>query len=82
MFKNHKVAGALLLGLMLMPLFAQSAEMPKNLQPLEEIPPPKLSTEADPDEPEITIVKKGNGETVEEYRMNGEFWAVITFTIC
>jgi len=74
MFKNHKVTGALLLGLMLMPLFAQSAETPKNLQPLEEIPPPKLSTDADPDEPEVTIVKKGNGETVEEYRMNGELY--------
>jgi len=61
MFKNHKAIGALLSGLLLMPLFAQSAEAPKNLQPLEELPPPALSTDADPDEPEVTIVKKNNG---------------------
>ena len=74
MFKNHKVIGTLLLGLMLIPVFAQGKEVPKDLQPLEELPPPTISTEPDPDEPEVTIVKKDNGETVEEYRMNGELY--------
>lgn len=74
MFKNHKVVAAVLLGLILIPTFTQSKEAPKDLQPLEEIPPPTISNESDTDEPEVTIVKKNNGETVEEYRMNGELY--------
>ena len=66
MFKNHKALGALLIGLVLTPLLVQGKELPADVQPLEEIPPPTLGSEADPDEPEVTIVKKDNGETVEE----------------
>jgi hypothetical protein len=74
MFKNQKVIGVLLLAMMLTPLLVKAKETPKNLQPLEEIPPPTISTEDNPDEPEVTIVKKNNGDTVEEYRMNGELY--------
>jgi hypothetical protein len=73
MFKSHKIIG-MLLALMLAPLLAHSKEQPADLQPLEEIPPPTIATEGDPDEPEVTIVKKGNGETVEEYRLNGQLY--------
>lgn len=74
MFKNHKAIVAMLSGLVLLPLLVQAKEPPKDLQPLEELPPPGLSTDTNPDEPEITIMKKDNGETVEEYRMNGELY--------
>jgi hypothetical protein len=74
MFKNHKAINTVLLGLMLTPLFAQGAEAPKDLQPLEEFTPPAMSSETDTDEPEVTIIKKNDGETVEEYRMNGELY--------
>jgi len=46
---------------------------PADLQPLEEIPPPTISTEENPDEPQITIIKK-KGETIEEYRINGQLY--------
>jgi hypothetical protein len=51
-----------------------AAEPPKDLQPLEEIPPPAMSKEGEGvDEPEVTIVKK-NGDTIEEYRINGQLY--------
>jgi len=74
MFKSHKITGMLLLGLTLVSLSALGKEQPKDLQPLEEIPPPTITNEGDPDEPEVTIVKKDNGETVEEYRINGQLY--------
>lgn len=46
---------------------------PADLQPLEDIPPPTISNEENPDEPQITIIKK-KGETVEEYRINGQLY--------
>lgn len=46
---------------------------PADLQPLEEIPPPTISTDENPDEPQITIIKK-KGETIEEYRINGTLY--------
>lgn len=56
------------------PSVALAKEPPKNLQPLEEIPPPAMSKDGDGvDEPEITIIKK-KGETVEEYRINGQLY--------
>lgn len=56
------------------PSVALAKEPPANLQPLEEIPPPTISSDENAaDEPEITIVKK-NGETVEEYRINGQLY--------
>lgn len=74
MFKSHKITGMLFLGLLFASLSVLGKEQPKDLQPLEEIPPPTIATEGDPDEPEVTIVKKENGETVEEYRLNGELY--------
>lgn len=46
---------------------------PADLQPLEEIPPPTISADENPDEPQITIIKK-KGETIEEYRINGQLY--------
>jgi hypothetical protein len=51
-----------------------AAEPPKDLQPLEEIPPPPMSKDGEGvDEPQVTIVKK-NGDTIEEYRINGQLY--------
>ena len=74
MFKCHKITGILFFGLMLASVSALCKELPKDLELLEEIPPPTIATEGDPDEPEVTIVKKDNGETVEEYRINGQLY--------
>lgn len=66
----------LLLLLLALPLFAQSADSkrPDNLEPLEEVPPPPNALENDNSpEPEVTIRKKGK-DTVEEYRINGELY--------
>ena len=69
----------LALGFAQAPLVIEAKEPPANLQPLEDIPPPVLVTEdgalaADAaDEPQITIIKK-KGETIEEYRINGELY--------
>jgi hypothetical protein len=61
------------LGLLSAPV-AMAAEPPANLQPLEELPPPAMSKDGQGvDEPEITIIKK-KGETVEEYRINGQLY--------
>ena len=56
-----------------LPLMALAAEVPSNLEPLPEAPPPPgLDLDSSP-EPEISIVKKGEN-TVEEYRINGELY--------
>jgi hypothetical protein len=53
---------------------AYAAEPPKDLQPLEDIPPPAMSKEGEGlDEPEVTIIKRGE-DTVEEYRINGQLY--------
>lgn len=58
-----------------MPVMAQ--DIPDNLQPLPEAPPPpalppEIASEFDEDfEPEITIIKRGE-DTIEEYRVDGE----------
>jgi hypothetical protein len=49
---------------------ALAVEPPPNLELLEEVPPPAITNK---DEPEITVIKK-NGETVEEYRINGQLY--------
>lgn len=54
-------------------LSLSAKEPPPDLQPLEEIPPPAMASDADPDEPEVTIIKKET-ETIEEYRINGELY--------
>lgn len=51
----------------------QPVPTPADALPLEEIAPPAMSTEENPDEPQITIVKK-KGETIEEYRVNGQLY--------
>lgn len=69
----------LALGFAQAPLVIEAKEPPADLQPLEDIPPPPLVGEdgalaADAlDEPQITIIKK-KGETIEEYRINGELY--------
>lgn len=76
--KNRSFKG-LLLALLVLPLLAVAAEQsakkasPPNLQPLEEIAPPTISNDENPDEPQVTIVKK-KGETIEEYRINGQLY--------
>lgn len=51
----------------------QAKTPPADLQPLEDIPPPAITNEDNPDEPQITIIKK-KGETIEEYRINGQLY--------
>lgn len=64
-----------------MPIMAQS-DIPDNLQPLPEAPPPppplppEIASEFDPElEPEITIIKRGE-DTIEEHRINGELYMI------
>ncbi len=56
---------------LLLPLIAFAADIPKDLEPLPEAPPPPAGMEAENPEPEVTITKKG-ADTIEEYRINGE----------
>ncbi len=53
--------------------YPQPLPTPADAVPLEDIPPPAMSNEENPDEPQITIVKK-KGETIEEYRVNGQLY--------
>lgn len=84
MRKNYLNLANLLVTLMLVTIMmslslSALAETPQPLptpidaQPLEDIPPPLLSNDENADEPQITIVKK-NGETIEEYRINGQLY--------
>jgi len=75
MLKTHKWLGMVVLSFLLLPALVLAKEPPPNLEPLEEIPPPKISGDADPGEPEITIIKKET-ETVEEYRINGQLYMI------
>ncbi|WP_334108653.1 DUF2782 domain-containing protein [Methylobacillus sp.] len=68
-----RIERMLLVLALLLPLMASAAEIPENLEPLPEPPPPPAGMEGDELEPEVTIVKKGE-ETVEEYRINGELY--------
>jgi hypothetical protein len=77
---NWKRIGLLLLACVLAPVLANAQEptvakkpSPADLQPLEDIPPPAISNDENPDEPQITIIKK-QGETIEEYRINGQLY--------
>jgi hypothetical protein len=57
-----------------LPLQAAEKSTPDNLEPLAEALPPPPALEGNPaDEPEVTIVKKGEN-TVEEYRVHGELY--------
>lgn len=69
--KIQNTIKALLLATIFMSLNAMAE---KKLEPLEEVKPPPKNFESDVvDEPQITITKKG-GDTVEEYRINGELY--------
>jgi hypothetical protein len=59
----------------MLPMLAMAADRtPPNLEPLPEVPPPPMGLDLDGvDEPEVTIIKR-EGETVEEYRINGELY--------
>ncbi|WP_048811807.1 DUF2782 domain-containing protein [Methylobacillus flagellatus] len=57
----------------LLPLMAYAADIPDNLEPLPEPPPPPAGIEGDIPEPEVTITKRGE-DTIEEYRINGELY--------
>jgi hypothetical protein len=58
-----------------LPALALAADRtPPNLEPLPDVPPPPLGAEIEGiDEPEVTIIQK-DGETIEEYRINGELY--------
>lgn len=63
-----------LLALAAAPVLAQT---PADLQPLPEPPPPPtMATDEAALEPQVTI-KKREGETVEEYRLNGRLYKII-----
>ncbi len=62
-----------LLLILVLPVLAKAAGQPDNLQPLPEAPPPPPGVEDSAEEPEITIIKKGEN-TVEEYRIHGELY--------
>ena len=63
-----------LLALVAAPVWAQT---PPDLEPLPEPPPPPaMSAEDAALEPEVTI-KKREGETIEEYRINGQLYKVV-----
>jgi hypothetical protein len=53
---------------------AEKQDIPSNLEPLPEALPPPGAIEGEVDEePQVTIVKKGE-ETIEEYRIHGELY--------
>jgi Protein of unknown function (DUF2782) len=58
-----------------LPLMTMAADKaPPQLEPLPEAPPPPAGVDLEgADEPQITIVKKGE-DTVEEYRINNELY--------
>ncbi len=54
------------------PVFAQKSGPPPGAQPLPEPPPPPPGVDS-PDEPQVTITKRGE-DKVEEYRVNGKMY--------
>ena len=77
--RNYKNLSLLLLALVVVqsPLTALAKDKvpPANLRPLEDIPPPPIADDGNlTDEPQVTIVKKKNGDTVEEYRIGGQLY--------
>lgn len=77
----QNLAWFLVLATMQLPLAAiaetRNAEnLPADLQPLEDIPPPAMNRDDQVTaEPQVTIVKKKD-ETIEEYRINGQLYMV------
>jgi hypothetical protein len=77
--RNYKNLSLLLLALVVvqspLTVLAKDKKPPANLQPLEDIPPPAIADDGNlTDEPQVTIVKKKNGDTVEEYRIGGQLY--------
>ena len=71
-----RLSAWLLLGLLstALPNAVLAADIPNNLEPLPEVPPPPSGVnQGDPDAPDVTITKKGE-DKVEEYRINGELY--------
>ena len=66
-----------LLLLAALPVFAQQADRPANLQPLPAVPPPPPGIDSwDATlEPQVTI-KKAEKETREEFRLNGRLYMI------
>jgi hypothetical protein len=57
-----------------LPVAAQDARRPQDLEPLPEPPPPPPGVDLDaPLEPEVTIIQQGE-DTVEEYRIGGRLY--------
>ncbi len=52
---------------------AEKPVFPENLEPLPDALPPPGASDAEVEEPQVTIIKKGE-EQVEEYRMHGELY--------
>jgi hypothetical protein len=63
---------ALVIALLALALPAAAQKRPADLQPLPEVPPPPGMVDT-PDEPQVTIVKRGE-DRVEEYRLNGKLY--------
>jgi len=56
------------------PLMTFAADAMPQLEPLPEPPPPPAGYEPDvANEPQVTIVKRGE-DSIEEYRVNGELY--------
>ncbi|MGB4811536.1 MAG: DUF2782 domain-containing protein [Methylophilaceae bacterium] len=79
--RNHPFYLVGLLAMLALPFSALAADAqshqptptPADAVPLEDLPPPALGNEENPDEPQITIKKK-KGETIEEYRVHGQLY--------
>lgn len=53
-----------------------AAQQPPKLEPIPEPPPPPPGMAPDPAlEPQVTILKR-DGDTIEEFRINGQLYAV------
>lgn len=70
-----RVAGQLLMAsLMVFSCYALAKDLPADLQPLEEVPPPPaIGSEKGEEQPEITVIQKGD-DKVEEYRIGGQLY--------
>ena len=55
------------------PMLTLAAEAPPQLEPLPEPPSAPEGYDQDVNEPQVTIVKRGEN-TIEEYRVNGELY--------
>jgi len=77
MQKTHTISFVqrlILATLMAVSLNAFAKDLPKDLQPLEEVPPPPaIGSEKGEQKPEITVIQKGD-DKVEEYRIGGQLY--------